>query len=431
MTTSKDKLKEAFQVVNEFCAGIDVHRDFVSVSRIIPNLKKGLKTEYKVFKTTKSDLLQMRDWLVSNQCKLVGIESTGKYWYAVHNVLEGHIAVNLYNARKIRNIPGKKTDKADSEWIAKITRYDLIKPSFIPPSQIRDARMISRLRKDLLQMRSCVRQIIHGILQGAGIKLSSCLTDVTGTSGTNLINLLISGAEYDSDVIKKKVYSGLRNKVEQIKESMDGYVRPIHRESLSRMMNYNNYLTMQIRELEAELESILLDDDSHKATFERIQTIPGFSSKSALILLSEVGFDLSNFPTSQHFCSWCGVAPGKKESAGKNLSGKIQSMQRYVKTLLIEVAWAAVKTKDTFYMAKFHYLKSRIGASKAIVAIAHKLAEAAYWIIKEKQEFHELTYKHVASLQKDKDLRILKRVTERLGKQQIKDYLEAEEAVTE
>lgn len=427
MSTTKVTTQDNHEVVNKNCAGIDVHRDFVSVTIICEAPQKQVTTEYREFRTIKQELLLMRDWLLDHGCTVVGIESTGKYWFPVHNVLEDVMDVHVYNARNMKNLPGKKTDKADSEWIAKITRHMLLQSSYIPDKQIRDARLLSRTRKSLVQMRSQVRQMILGAYDASGIKLSSVVSDVFGTSGRNLTNLLLSGGTISEDIIKSIVYGPLCHKTEDIMLSMDGYLREVHTYIISLYLRIEQDLTGQIEQIEAKLYELLVDSPQRKELLDRIVLIPGFTERSALILLSEVGFDLRTFDSNKKFCSWAGLAPGKHESAGKNRSGKIQVRQRYLRALLIEVSLAATHCKDTFIKAKYYSLKSRIGANKAVVAIAHFLAEAAYRAIKEGMDYKELTSAYVSQIQMNRDLKNLSRITDRLGKDTVLALVNKEE----
>jgi transposase len=427
MSARKLESTETSQAVNKICAGIDVHRDFVSVTLISENEDGKIQTDYKSFTTVKKDLLALRDGLLSKGCTTVGIESTGKYWYAVHNALEGAIDVHVFNARNMKNIPGKKTDRADSQWIAKITRHALLMPSFIPKRQIRDSRIFSRTRKSLVQQRTCIRQQIHGILDSASIKLSSVVSDIFGTSGMNLIKLLMSGKPITEAIIKKLVHGPLCNKTEALLNALDGYFRYAHLLLLQTLLDEEKGLTDKIRNIEAKLKTFLLDSPEKIDIFERIIKIPGFTERSALLLLSEIGFDLSSFPSSKNFCSWAGLAPGKHESAGINKSGKIEVRQRYLKSLLIEVALAAVKCNNTYYKAKYHSMKYRTGSSKAIVAIAHKLAKAIYEIIKEDRDYIELTNEYLTTYMYQKDMSKLSKLAEKMGKDFIITHLSKQE----
>jgi transposase len=326
------------------------------------------------------------------------------------------IDVQVYNARNMKNIPGKKTDKADSEWIAKITRHALLMPSFIPKQQIRDSRQLSRSRKSVVQQRTCVRQMIHGLLDSASIKLSSVVSDIFGTSGMNLIKLMISEEAITEKRIRQLVHGPLCSKTDILIAAMDGYIRPTHIDLLQKFMEMERYLTDKILKLESDLKTFLLDSPEKTDMYKRITEIPGFSERSALLLLSEIGFDLSSFPASKNFCSWAGLVPGKKESAGINKSGRIQVRQRYLRGLLVEVSLASTRCKDTFYKAKYFDLKNRTGANKAIIAIAHKHAKAIYQVIKEGKSYRELTSDYVFRNLNAKDKARLAKITERMGK---------------
>lgn len=424
--SNKTQQNGNYEVVNKKCAGIDVHRDFVSVTVIIETVKKGIFTDYREFETNKKSLLEMRDWLVDYKCTVAGLESTGKYWYPVYFSLEDVMQVNVYNARNMRNIPGKKTDKKDSEWIAKITRHALIMPSYIPEQHIRDARLISRERKALVQQRGSVRQRILGILDSAGIKLSSVMSDVFGVSGRNLLDLLINGKAITVKKIEGLVYGQLRKKSDALMLAMDGYLRDTHIFLLKMLLDQENDLTKKINAIEERLEEFLIDSEEKKAVVDTIITIPGFSERSAMLLLSEVGFDLETFPSHKNFCSWVGLAPGKKESAGKNVSGKIQVRQRYLRALLIEVALASTRCKGSYVKAKYWNLKGRIGGKKAVVAIAHYLARAAYRAIKEGMPYKELTENHASLRQAKIDLNQLTKITQRLGKEAVMAYIDCD-----
>lgn len=408
-----------YESVNKICAGIDVHRDFVCVTMMKETAKKGILTDYREFESNTASLNEMRDWLVSHGCKVAGLESTGKYWFPVNYALEDAMKVKVYNARHMRNIPGKKTDKKDSEWIAKITRHGLLRSSYIPEQQIRDARLMARERKALVQERGSVRQRASSVLDSAGIKISSVITDVFGTSGRKLLALLISGVTITPELIKANVHVTMHNKVDKLMLAMTGYMRDTHRYLLKNQVEHEQYLSKQIEEIETKLRGFLIDDESKEELVERIITIPGFADRSSVLLLAETGLNLDAFPTSQQFCSWLGLAPGKKESAGKNMSGRIQVRQRYSRALFAEVALSASRCKGTYVRTKYLQLKSSIGGKKAIIAIAHYLAKAVYRAIKDKLPFKELTENYASLRQTERDIKQLARISKRLGSEAV------------
>ena len=411
-----DKANDIHESVNRICAGIDIHRDFACVTIVERTSLGDNIIEYQQFSTVKKEMLRMREWLWEHGVTVAGIESTGKYWYSVFNALEGGIKLNLYNARNIKNLPGKKTDKSDSLWIAKVTLSDTLVPSFIPYAQIRDARTVARFRKSLVQNRTRYRQQTHGLLESAGIKISGLVSDIYGTSGKNLLEVIANELPYNETILEKKVRNQIRKKVPALMIAMDGYIRPSQREVLKKLLLIDEYFTEKIHEVEQELNKLLLDTPEKTDIFERLISLPGFSETSALILLAEIGFDLSAFPTCKHFCSWAGLSPGSHESAGKNKSGKIQTRQKYLRGLMIEIALVSVCKKDTYLRAKYFNLKVRIGANKAVIAIAHKLLKAVYLAVKENKPYYELTADYVSISQFAKDQRTLQRISNRIGK---------------
>lgn len=411
-----NNISESSDSVNRICAGIDVHRDFACVAIVQRSTTGDTILGFQQFSTVKQEMLRMREWLLENKVTVAGIESTGKYWYAVFNALESSIKLNLYNARNIKNLPGKKTDKADSIWIAKTTLNDSLASSFIPDAQIRDARTVARFRKSLVQNRTRYRQQTHGLLESAGIKISSLISDLYGTSGKNILTIIADNLPYNEIILKKKVRNQIRRKVPALMIALDGYIRPSQRELLTTLLSIDKYFTNKIQEAEQKLKGILLDSPEKIEILDRIIALPGFSETSALILLAEIGFDLTTFPTIKHFCSWAGLCPGSHESAGKNKSGKIQTRQKYLRGLMIEIALVSVCRKDTYLRAKYFTLKARIGANKAIIAIAHKLLKAVYLAIKENKSYYELTAEYISISQYAKDQRTLNRISNRIGK---------------
>lgn len=410
--------------VNRICAGIDVHRDFACVSILERRVDEDHYLDYQRYDTTSDKMQEMRKWLQSNQVSTVGVESTGKYWYSIFNALEGYFTIKIYNARHIKNIPGKKTDKSDSMWIAKVTMDETIKPSFIPDAQIRDARTLSRYRKSLINNRTRVRQQTHGLLENAGIKISRYVSDLFGTSGINLLKIIANDEPYNELIIEKKVRNQIKKKVPQLMIALQGNIRPLQRDVLKLLIESNNSFTSNVQDVENRLRRLLLDTDHKTEIYNAIRALPGFSDVSALILLSEIGFDLSSFPTVKHFSSWAGLSPGSHESAGKNKSGKIQNRQKYLRSLMIEIALIAVVRRDSFLRAKYFALKSRIGANKAVIAIAHKLIMAVYRVIHDNKQYTELGADYVSLSQMTKDKLTLARITKRLGTEVVSALVE-------
>lgn len=279
-------------------------------------------------------------------------------------------------------------------------------------------------RKALVQQRSSVRQRILGVLDSAGIKLSSVMSDVFGTSGRNLLALLINKRTITPKLIKENVFGPLVDKVDKLMLAMDGHLRETHITLLRMLIKQESDLSKLIETIETKLTEFLITDDRSKKTVQRIVTIPGFTERSATLLLAEVGFDLETFPSSKHFCSWLGLSPGQKESAGKNMSGKIQTRQRYLRTLFIEIALSSTRCKGTYVRAKYGWLKVHLGGKKAVVAIAHYLARAVYRAIKLGLPFNELTENYASLRQTNKDLKQLSKISKRLGKDAVIAFID-------
>ncbi len=412
--SSEGKTKYIIRAVNHYCAGLDVHRDFVCVTTLCGK-DDDISMDYREFRTVKRDLLQLRDWLLSKNITVAGIESTGKYWYPIYNAFEGIIHLNVYNSRHIKNIPGRKTDKSDSEWIARNTRYGELKASFIPSSRIRDTRMIARTRKSVLQIRGTCRQIVHGYLESSSIKIGSVLSDVFGVSGQELLHLLVSDSAISPGKIEQCLHGSLKDKSEEVVIAMDGYVNDVHKSLIRSMLKNEETLTLRIKSLECDLKRQLITNADERHVLNLLTAIPGVSELSALLILAEIGFDLSSFPNEKQFCSWAGLVPGKHESAGKNKTGKIHSRACYMRTLLVELSLSASRVKNSFYSAKFASLRARIEPQKAIIAIAHKIAKAIYVIIKYHQPYEELGVQRIQQDMYQRDINTLRRLQQRLG----------------
>lgn len=420
---NKANVFESHEAVNHICAGIDVHRDKVNVT-IAKSEGNQVRFYYNVYWTIKSNLEEMLSWLNGYGCTVIGMESTGKYWRPVFNVLEGSIPIYLYNARHIKNIPGKKTDKKDSQWIARITRYELIGHSFIPDSLTRSTRDFVRYRKSLIESRTRVRQQIHDILTNCGIRIALYMSDIFGVSGRFLLERIAHNRPLNKAIIESNMRPPLNQKVDEIHEALNGFVKDSDRVSLIMHLAEEMRLCVLIDDIENKLEEMVVCTPEREDAVSRLIEIPGFSKKSAILLVGEIGIDLSSFPDPKHFASWCGLAPGKKESAGKNLSGRIHVRQHYLRSLLVEVAFASTRCKGTYFNSKFHELKKRKNTQKSVIAIARKLSIAIYLIINRGKQFKELTSEYVPMEAQARDLKNIQRLAKKIGKDATIAYLE-------
>lgn len=421
MTTQQNF--ESKDVVNEICAGIDVHRDKINVT-IAKTEGKRLRYYYAVFSTLREDLERMLEWILSHGCKVVGMESTGQLWCPVYDVLEDHVEVYLYNARHIKNIPGKKTDKKDSQWIAKITRHELISHSFIPDRQTRDTRDLVRFRKAKVADRTRTRQQIHDLLNCASMRISSFLTDIFGVSGRILLDCIANERPVTKEFLEKKMHGSLSDKIDSIYKAMQGKLSDGQKYRLRLLLKEEAHYSEWIADIEAQLEKMTLNTPKRKDVFNRLLKIPGISERSAMLLIGEIGIDLTSFPTHKHFSSWCGLVPGNKESAGKNLSGRIKVRQHYLRSLLVEIAFAATRCKNTYYNYKFFSMRSRKVTQKAIIAIARKLSIAVFSVIALGENYKTIDPKQVQENTESRDLRNFQLLAKKIGEDKSRVSLE-------
>jgi transposase len=314
------------------------------------------------------------------------MESTGVYWKPVYYLLEDTFDCWLLNARHMHNVPGRKTDVADAAWIAQLVEHGLVRPSFVPPREIRELRNYTRYRKAQIAERSREVQRLQKALEDAGIKLASVATDVMGVSGRAMIEAIIDGT--DDPVILADLAKGrLRKKIPALREALEGRVRQSHRLLMRAMLNHIEFLEDGIERLSAEIETLTAP---LLAQVELLDTIPGVNRRSAEVILAEIGTDMSRFPSANHLASWSGMCPGNNESAGKRFSGKTRKGSKWLRACLTESAEAAARTKGTYFAAQYARIKSRRGHKKAIVAVAHSILIIAYHILKDGQPYNEL-----------------------------------------
>jgi len=384
--TRKDDSK-IIRIVHPICCGLDVHKQSVSACIIFPGGNGEEQCEVKVFGTFTDDLMRLREWLLEHDCPVVAMESTGVYWRPVHNVLEDTVQVVLVNARDIRNVPGRKTDIGDSKWIAGLLRHGLLKGSFIPPQTVRQWRDLTRLRKKYVQSAGDYRKRTHKLFESANIKIDSVVSDLFGVTGRNLMQLLVADRKLTLAEIQTCVRGKLRGKEAELFRSLQGFFTDHHRFVLKTILETINMLEAQIETLDQEIRRAM---KGHEPLLARMKDAPGISDVSSCDILAEIGPTLESFPTDRALVSWSGLCPGNNESAGKRKSGKSPVRKHHLKTIMLEVAWAAVKKKGSYFKDKYYRLKARRGAKKAIVAIAHRILLGIYHVIKDGTKFRDL-----------------------------------------
>ncbi len=349
----------------ERCAGLDVHKATVTACVRVPDGAGGRHQEIRTFSTTTAGLLTLRDWLASYGVTLVGMESTGIYWRAVYYLLEDDFTCWLLNAQHLRNVPGRKTDVADSAWIAQLVEHGLVRPSFVPPREIRQLRDLTRYRKAMIQERTREAQRLEKILQDAGIKLSSVASDILGVSGRAMVTALVEGT-HDPDTLADLAKGALRKKLPELKEALEANFRSHHAFIASEILTHIDYLDEAIERLSGEIERVISPFAQQVALLD---TIPGVNRRTAETLIAEIGADMGRFPTHRHLASWAGMCPGNNESAGKHRSGKTRKGSKWLRHALVESAGAAARTKGSYFSAQYSRLKGRRGHKKAVIAV--------------------------------------------------------------
>ncbi len=395
------------QVIYPRCAGLDVHEKTVVVTAMLTQEDGKVYKTQRTFRTMTADLLALDDWLEQQQIEVVAMESTGIYWRPVFNILEAGRTIILVNARHMKAVPGRKTDVKDSEWIADLLRHGLLQASFIPPQPIRDLRELTRYRKTLVQERADEINRLQKVLETANLKLGSVATDVLGKSGRDMLNAVLHG-EGDPETLAALARGRLRAKLPDLRLALEGRVQPHHRFLLTRILAHIDFLEESICTVYQEIAERLRPFEE---AVELLQSIPVLQETAIASIVSEIGTDMSRFPSDKHIASWAGLSPGNHESAGKRLSGSTTHGNPYLRAVLCQVAWVVAHTKDTYLSAYYHRIARRRGKKKAIVAVAHKLLIIIYHVLSTKKPYEELGADYFDQLDK---ARIERRAVQRL-----------------
>jgi transposase len=373
------------ETLHRCCAGLDVHKKTVvaCVRTVGPDGKAETLT--RTFGTVTADLLELADWLESRGARHAAMESTGVYWKPVWHLLEGRLGLMLVNARHIKNVPGRKTDVRDAEWIAQLLQHGLLRPSFVPPPPVRELRDLTRQRAQLVRDRAAVVNRVQKVLEDANIKLASVATDVMGVSGRAMIRALIAG-DAAADDLAALARARLRAKLPELRLALDGRVTDHHRFQLRMLMEQVEHLEGWITELGTRIEARMRP---FREAAGRLALIPGVGATAAEVIVAEVGTDMTKFPTSGHLASWAGLCPGNDQSAGKRRSGKTTKGSAWLRATLVQAAWAASHTKETIFSATYRRWAKRLGKKKALVAVARKLLVVAYHLLKGRTDYRE------------------------------------------
>ena len=424
------------------CAGVDVHKKTVVVCRIIPGPDGKPVKEIRTFTTMTRGLLALADWLTAGGVTHVAMESTGVYWKPIYNLLEGIFTLLLVNAAHIKQVPGRKSDVKDCEWIADLLRHGLLKGSFVPERDLRELRELTRYRTALVRERAAEQNRVHKTLEGANIKLSSVASDLMGVSARQMLLGLCSGRQ-DPAALAQLAKGRLREKIELLERALEGDFQPHQRFLVAQQLAHIDYLEELVAQVSAEILQRLEPAPSpappspgpapteappadptvglaaelaarREALFRQraaaslepqeaaeaplsfvaavalLVTITGVSQRTAEIIVSEIGTDMSRFPSAGHLCSWAGLVPGLNVSAGKRHGNKTRRGSPWLRSALVESAHGASRSKGTYLSAQYHRLAARRGSKKAIVAVAHSILAAAYYLLKDRTTYVDL-----------------------------------------
>ena len=374
------------RIIHENVAGLDVHKKVVVAAIVVKQADGSWLEEKRSFETMTADLLALSDWLMLHGVTHVAMESTGEYWKPVFNILENNFEVLVVNAQHISKVPGRKTDQSDAQWIAELLQYGLLKASFIPPLGQRELRELTRYRSSFVRERATLVNRVQKLLESANIKLASVATDVMGVSGRAMLEALIAGSA-TPEQMAELAQGRMREKRDQLTKALEGRVKAHHRFVLTELLCQIDSMEETIARFDHEIEVYCRPFEE---AVELLDTIPGVGREAAEIILSEIGNDMSRFPTANHLAAWAGVAPGNNESAGKRRSGRTTKGNQALRTALSQAAHAAAHTKNTYLSAQYHRLAGRRGNKKAIGAVAHSILVIAYHLIQKKEPYKEL-----------------------------------------
>ena len=369
------------------CAGLDVAKDEVVACVRVPDGHGGRVQELRTFQTFTSGLEALADWLAAERVTQVVLEATGQYWKPVWDVLEeAGFELMLVNARHVKILPGRKTDVADAAWLAELLEHGLLRGSFVPPAPIRELRDLTRYRKRLIQAHAAEGQRVQKTLEDAGIKLDSVAADVLGVSGRAMLAALVGG-ERDPEVLAGLARGRLRSKLPQLGQALRGRFGDHHALLLRLALAHLEHLEGAIAALDRRVDEVIAPFARAR---DRLDTITGVGKRAAETIIAEIGVDMSAFPTAAHLASWAGRCPGNNLTGGKRRSGKPTKGNRWLGEVLIECAWAAARSRDTYLSAQYWRLARRIGKKKAAVAVGHSILVIAWHLLADDCDYQDL-----------------------------------------
>jgi transposase len=386
------------EVMHKRVAGLDVHKDTVVACVRLVGRGNKVARECQTFATTTDGLLALLSWLVVSRCSHVAMEATGVYWTPVWKILsDGAFALLVANAAHIKNVPGRKTDLNDAMWIADLLACGLIRASFVPEEDFQELRSLMRTRKQLVREQTRHVQRLQKTLEEANIKLDSVISDIVGVSGRRMIEAMIAGVDNPHE-LAALAHRGIKASPQELHDALHGRLRQHHRFLLKLHLEQWDALDVAIQDIDREVDGRIERMDAavedgeppFRGLIVRLSSIPGVSRLSATSILAEIGRDMSRFATAGHLVSWAGLCPGQNESAGKRKSSRLRKGAPWLKTMLVQCAWAARRQKNSYYAAQFNRLSHRRGPQKAICAVAASILTAIYHMLKNGTPHHDL-----------------------------------------
>ncbi len=397
--------------IYERCCGLDIHKRTVVACVIVPGSARQARKEIRTFGTMTDDLLALADWLAAEGVTHVAMESTGVFWKPIFNLLEDHFQLLLVNARDIKQVPGRKTDVKDCEWIADLLRHGLLKASFVPDRPQRELRELVRYRTTLVRERSAEVNRLQKTLEGANIKLASVASDPLGVSARQMLDALIVGST-DIAAMADLARGKMRAKRDLLERALAGRMAPHQRFLLTEQLCHIDALDDGIARVSAEIAERMRPFGE---ALERLDTIPGIGQRMAEILVAEIGIDMSRFPSAAHLASWAGMCPGNQESAGKRKTGKTRKGNVWLRAALIESAHALGRGRGTYLAAQYRRLTARRGKKKAAVALGHSILVIVYHLLSRGEVYHDLGVQYFDEGRRERLERGLVRRLEDLG----------------
>lgn len=399
------------ETIVERCCGLDVHQAVVVACVLIGEPGKRARKQVRSFRALSAELAQLRAWLTDEGVTHVAMEATGIYWVPVYAALEGAFDITVGNATHMKNVPGRKTDVKDSEWIADLLRHGLIRKSYVPPEDLRQLRELLRYRVKLVQSRTSERNRLQRLLETANIKLASVMSDLFGASGRAMLDAIVNEGYEPADVAKL-ARGVLRKKTADLALALDGRIAEHHRFMLRMQLRRLDQLEQDIAAIDGRVDAQL---EPYREQFERLQQIPGVDRVSAATIIAELGVDMRNYPTERHAAAWAGVAPGNHESAGKKKRETTRKGNPHLTTALVQAAVCAARTKGTYLRSKYWRLVPRTGKKRAAMAVAHKILVAAYFMLRDGVDYADLGEAYLDTRNAEATTRALVKRLEAMG----------------